>query len=89
MSWHKINSDLINHINQMKLIDQVNQIQKDARLSLIKKFARRKRKLSYGGAMKGLDDNAPSIATENAPSDLTFNREKDDLTKDIMERIFG
>ena len=73
----------------MKLIDQVNQIQKDARLSLIKKFARRKRKFSYAAAMKGLDDNAPSIATENAPSDLTFNREKDDLTKDIMERIFG
>jgi hypothetical protein len=73
----------------MKLIDQVNQIQKDARLSLIKKFARRKRKFSYADAMKSIDDNAPSIATENAPSDLTFNREKDELTKDIMERIFG
>jgi|TARA_B110000285_G_scaffold193430_1_gene222444 hypothetical protein len=73
----------------MKLIDQVNQIQKDARLALIKKFALKKRKLNYSNAMKGLDDNAPSIATENAPSDLKFNREKDDLTKDLMERIFG
>jgi len=36
----------------MKLIDQVNQIQKDARLALIKKLARRKRKLSYTTAMK-------------------------------------
>jgi len=89
LSWHKINSDLINHINKMKLIDQVNQIQKDARLALIKKLALKKRKLSYATAMKSLDDNAPSIATENAPSDLTFNRQKDDLTKDIMERIFG
>ena len=65
----------------MKLIDQVNQIQKDARLALIKKLALKKRKLSYAAAMKSIDDNAPS--------DLTFNREKDDLTKDIMERIFG
>jgi len=73
----------------MKLIDQVNQIQKDARLALIKKLALKKRKLSYATAMKSLDDNAPSIATENAPSDLTFNHQKDDLTKDIMERIFG
>lgn len=73
----------------MKLIDQVNQIKKDARLALIKKLAGKDLKVTYHHAMKSIDDNAPSIATENAPSDLTFNREKDDLTKDIIERIFG
>ena len=73
----------------MKLIDQVNQIKKDARLSLIAKLASKKRKMRYCDAMKAIDDNAPSIATENAPKNLHFSRGEDDFTKDLKERIFG
>jgi hypothetical protein len=73
----------------MKLIDQVNQIKKDARLALIKKLAGKDLKITYRHAMKSIDDNAPSIATENAPRDLVFDREQDSFTTDLNERIFG
>ena len=73
----------------MKLIDQVNQIKKDARLALIKKLAGKDLKVTYRHAMKSIDDNAPSIATENAPKDLSFDREQDAFTIDLKERIFG
>lgn len=73
----------------MKLIDQVNQIKKDARLALIKKLAGKDLKVTYRHAMKSIDDNAPSIATENAPRNLKFDREQDAFTTDLNERIFG
>ena len=73
----------------MKLIDQVNQIKKDARLALIKKLAGKDLKVTYRHAMKSIDDNATSIATENAPKDLAFEREQDAFTTDLNERVFG
>ena len=73
----------------MKLIDQVNQIKKDARLALIKKLAGKDLKVTYRHAMKSIDDNAPSIATENATKDLAFEREQDAFTTDLNDRLFG
>jgi hypothetical protein len=73
----------------MELIEEIYQIKKDARLALIKELASHKRKFTYSDVLKGLDDNACSIATENAPNDLIFNRELDPFMQDLNERIFG